>query len=128
MFPNLKRALGYLNDCLDSVVIHDRRKNKKYRPENPKIPSPSQDLDVDVEDLWLRLCRQLASRQDRRLAYSCFVLEMKVAEIAARYSQFWTSPRDVSVALQRIRRKLRKDPYFRDLADLTDDDAPDTDD
>ena len=81
---------------------------------------------IQAEELWAQICRVLTDEVDRLLAHLAFVQQRKPASIVTDYSRYWKNERAVSVALQRIRRALRKDPELRrwagiDSATLVDD-------
>jgi hypothetical protein len=61
-----------------------------------------------ASELWEHICSVLPDPTDQLLAHCVFVLDLKPAEIVDRFS-YWHTPREVSVALQRIRRHLRSD-------------------
>ena len=60
----------------------------------------------------------LVDDNDRLLAHDVFVLALKPLQVAKRYPDRWATAREVSVALQRIRRALRRDPDLREWAGL----------
>jgi hypothetical protein len=119
-FGTLNQAIAYMHACIHTVILNDA-KDEPPADLSELEPIPAPPAEADIRELWTHIASLLADDQDRRLTYLRFVLEMKPAEIAARYPQFWATPRDVSIALQRIRRCLHADPTLRERAGLTDD-------
>jgi hypothetical protein len=60
----------------------------------------------------------LPDEQDRLLADCTFIQRLKPAQIALMYPKHWDKVRDISVALQRIRRILRNDVELRQQAGI----------
>ena len=111
-FVEFKSMMSYLFACLHSVIRMQQRIAGREIPLDddnlalqapPDLPS---DEDERSTETWRTLCRTLQDPQDQQLAYIRFVLGIKPKEIVSRYPQIWKSERAVSVALQRIRRKL----------------------
>lgn len=118
-FSSLPAAVSYLYACLHSVIAQDVRDNPadaELLNERIGITDLGERNELGLHELWAHISRILDDEEDRRLAYLRFVLEMFPAEIVARYPEQWTHERAVSVALQRIRRRLRNDPFLRGLA------------
>lgn len=129
-FSVLPAVIRYLYACLHSVITEDVRENARI------IEPPSDDTDsigdaatetdsLDSNELWDYICKLLPEAELQELAYQRFVLTMKPAEIVQRYPQTWTTEREVSVALQLIRRRLRKDNWLREQAGVDDAEAAD---
>ncbi|MCC6616924.1 MAG: sigma-70 family RNA polymerase sigma factor [Anaerolineae bacterium] len=123
MFPELAPAMKYLNACLHSAIVQDVRDN----PPAPPLPEDDTGLiappdpsehDLRKSELWAHIRAVLDDAQDEALSYKRFVLQMTPAEIMRAEQGLWPSTRDISVALQRIRRKLRKDDTLRGLFGL----------
>lgn len=118
MFSELAPAMKYLNACLHSAIAQDVRDNPPITPlpndDSLSISSPStSENDVRGSELWEHIRRDLDDPQDESLAYNRFVLQMTPAEIMRLGRSAWKSTREISVALQRIRRKLRNDDTLR---------------
>lgn len=123
-FSMLPGIIKYLYACLHSVIVQEVRDNARIvepasDEENWLSAEPSDMLPAN--DLWDHIARLLPDSDLQRLAYLRFVLGVKPAEIAELHPQVWSNKREVSVALQTIRRRLRKDQELRDLAGLADD-------
>ncbi|MBE0689279.1 MAG: sigma-70 family RNA polymerase sigma factor [Anaerolineae bacterium] len=123
MFPELAPVMKYLNACLHSAIVQDVRDN----PLTPPLPEDDSGLiappdpsdhDLRSSDLWEHIRSVLDDSRDEALSYKRFVLQMTPAEIMRADQGLWQSTRDISVALQRIRRKLRKDDTLRGLFGL----------
>lgn len=127
-FSVLPQVIAYLFACVHTAVAGDVRANPSVEmPDDDSISSP--EPSPDPTDLLSHIDRLLATPQDRLLTRLRFVLEMKPAEIAKLHPQDWASPRDVSKALQRIRRRLRVDSLLCQLAGVDiEDESDDRDD
>jgi hypothetical protein len=121
-FSKLENVIAYLHACVHTAIVQDVNANPpeiSIDDESPISPAaPSQGSDLEQEELWSHICSLLPAANDQLLARLCFVLEMKPAEIVQHYPQIWATPRRVSVALQRIRRRLRGDPDLNRWAGL----------
>lgn len=118
-FLHLPAAVSYLYACLHSVIVEDVRDNSvavEFLDEYVEVAEVEERSDLGMRELWMHISKIFDDEEDQRLAYLRFVLEMLPAEIVARYPQQWVHERAVSVALQRIRRRLRNDPVLRELA------------
>ncbi len=75
------------------------------------VPEPSEEEDLaerlEAHDLWSRVLRLLPDDRDQLLARLTFVLGYKPRDICSFHPTFWTTEREVSVALYRIRSVLR---------------------
>ncbi|NDJ77121.1 MAG: sigma-70 family RNA polymerase sigma factor [Chloroflexi bacterium] len=120
-FETLSRVLSYLKACVHSAIMQHLRTHPIVTQPLPETGGPvavNQQLDkhLTADELW-SLVRSIVTDPDDQLLVHCrFVLDMKPAEIAEQYPSRWSTAREVSVALQRIRRWLRKDPMLRQLA------------
>ena len=116
-FPSVDRILSYLKSCVHTAVYQEYRKQKKNIAEDPiddfELPVQSPDQPYGFEDLWTHLCTLIPDAVDQVLMRYAFVEQLKPRVIAAKYPEHWESARDVSLALYRIRRKLRADPELR---------------
>jgi hypothetical protein len=126
-FASLAQVIAYMYACVNTAVLADIDDNPPEESAmDENIPSPATPSELELQEDWSYIRSILPDEKDRLLTYSRFVLDMKPAEIAEQYRQFWETPRHVSVALQTIRRRLRADPYLRRMAgfsDETDEDA-----
>ncbi|MEP7290389.1 MAG: hypothetical protein ABI835_01345 [Chloroflexota bacterium] len=125
-FSVLPGVINYLYACLHSAIAEDVRENARLvesPSDDPDFPSAAPPADPDLQDapaLWAHVISLLPEAEHQRLAYLRFVLAMKPAEIVQQYPQSWATEREVSVALQLIRRRLRKDDHLRDQAGFGD--------
>lgn len=112
-FTLLSQVLAYLKLCVHTAIAQHLRDRQRITTTSlaaaVTVEQAQDDLsaDIDSASLWLMICRILLDESDRLLAHSVFVLELKPAEIAARYPAIWATPREVSLALYRIRHALR---------------------
>lgn len=121
-FSCVSQLMAYLKMCVHTAILQYIRDHQRLTVV-PMLERPhgyEQDMDARTRliELWGRICDLLPDEDDRLLARCAFVLDMKPAEIAQLYSTIWPTPRAVSVALQRIRRTLRRDHDLRQRADL----------
>jgi hypothetical protein len=114
-FNELPAVLAYLKACVHSAIAACIRKNEgaAITALHAQISAEDQPLDLDGESIWSRICELLPDEKDRLLADCVFRRDLKPADITTLYADHWHHPRDVSVALQRIRRILRRDPGLR---------------
>ncbi len=124
-FTILPAVVKYLYACLHSAIAEDVRENARMTapPAEDTDALGSETLaqdDVNPQELWQRISTLLPETELQELAYLRFALGMKPAEIVQRYPQMWATERQVSVALQLIRRRLRKDPWLREVAGMDD--------
>jgi len=120
-FAALSQIMAYLKLCVHTSIAQYLRTQSVARladleeahwiGDNDYI-----DSDMNTTDLWFRICELLPDAKDRLLAHIVFVQDLKPAEIVDRYPQHWHTPREVSVALQRIRRILRGDSELQQWA------------
>jgi hypothetical protein len=138
-FDTVSALLMYLKLCVQTAIAQYMRDHQKQTPistddpDNPiDAPDPQQEKslgrEVDAAELWVVVCRLLPAPEDQVLARLVFTLDMKPAEIMAAYPGRWANEREISVALYRIRRLLRRDPEIRRLLGLRPDDDDETPD
>jgi hypothetical protein len=123
-FSSLPQALAYLKSCVHTAIMQYHRDH--IMPEGLLLdgqevrlsynPDPMPHLGAD--ELWTHICRLLPDGKDRLLADYTFIQGLKPAQIVKLVSGQWATEREVSVALQRIRRLLRKDGELRQRAGL----------
>ncbi len=114
-FPTLAAALSYLRLCVHTAIAqylrdHERLQTVPVTADTDFAEMPDLGARVDADELWDAICRLLPDERDRLLARCAFVLQLKPREICAAYRMHWSSARDVTVALYRIRRLLCADP------------------
>jgi hypothetical protein len=118
-FTATAQAVAYMYTCVHTAVLEDVQGNPPSETDQyENIPSPTPPSAVELQDLWAHICSLLPDDDNQLLARLRFVLEMKPAEISQHYPEKWETPRKVSIAMQYVRRRLRDDPYLRELADL----------
>ena len=121
-FDMLAQVMAYLKMCVHSAIMQHLRKQPPDTAELEDETMPGNigqpSMSVAVSDLWARICHLLPEKQDRLLAHCAFVLVLKPAQITQMYPDHWATARDVSVALQRIRRRLRSDFELRHWAGI----------
>lgn len=119
-FETLAQLLQYLKRCVyTSIAMYVRTAQTQV----PAIPLPADDLapttqpnwdsHLSAQTLWARVCALLPDEADQRLARWCFIEDLKPADILREQPGYWSDVRDISVALQRIRRRLRGDPSIQ---------------
>lgn len=122
-FDTLAQALAYLKMCVHSAIAQYLRKEQVLHLADLDAGSIS-DTGANISDelqaaeLWDHICDLLPDAGDQLLARCVFVLALKPAQVARGHPDRWGSAREVSVALQRIRRHLRRDPLLRDYAGI----------
>ncbi len=121
-FETLAQLLQYLKRCVyTSIALYVR----SAQMQAAAVPLPTDDLTPDVQPnwdaninahtLWARLCLLLPDEGDQLLARWSFIEGLKPADIVREQPGRWPDVRDISVALQRIRRRLRGDAILQDL-------------
>jgi hypothetical protein len=120
-FQFLPQILRYLKRCVHSAIeqyLRDQQPVPDAPLENVEQVGEATPLEsgLEAQELWSYILKLLPPPEDQLLARLTFVLGMKPAEIVKLHPSVWRDERQVSVALQRIRRKLRGDDTLRDLA------------
>lgn len=120
-FQFLPQVLGYLKRCVHSAIEQYLR-DQKPLPDMPLEQvehmgeTSQQESDLEARELWSYILQLLPQPEDQLLARLAFVLDMKPAEIVKLHPSIWQQERQVSVALQRIRRTLRRNDSLRQMA------------
>lgn len=112
-FDSLPKVLLYLKRCIHTEIAQYIRGQTSFTdvplPEDEATPAfKSEQPDFSAQEVWSLINRVLTDEKDRWLARCLFVEDMKPAQIFAAYPDEWDSPREVSVARQRITRTLRR--------------------
>jgi hypothetical protein len=123
--PALPQLLAYLKACVHSAIAQYLRDHGggPYPPfldpdeEGPPAPSDP-GAGLVAGEIWRRIRELLPDESDQLLARCRFGEGLKPGEIVAYHAARWRSEREVSVALYRIRQKLRRDPALRELLGL----------
>ena len=123
-FPNLASVLSYLKLCVHTAVaqyLRDDERGRTIPMEDAGELAGSHDPGEQAEagELWAHICQLLPDERDQLLARCAFVLRLKPREITVVYRSHWSSEREVSVALYRIRKLLRADSQLASLAGQT---------
>jgi DNA-directed RNA polymerase specialized sigma24 family protein len=111
-FDSLEKVLLYLKRCIHTEIAqHIRGQRAIIVPllDEDRTPAPKAEPDFSAQELWVLINRLLADEKDRMLARCLFIEDMKPAQVFATHPDQWDSPREVSVARQRITRILRRD-------------------
>ncbi len=112
-FDSLAKVLLYLKRCIHTEIAQHIRSQSMLDaiplPEDDLTPAPKTESDLAARELWTRITVLLSDEKDRKLARCLFIEDMKPAQVFSSYPDDWDSPRDVSVARQRITRILRRD-------------------
>jgi hypothetical protein len=124
-FASLAHILSYLKLCTHTAIVQylrDQRQTAETPLDEVNEPVHVPDLgsDLHASELWAHICRLLPSEEDRRMAHCVFVQDLKPAQIVQADPARWRNEREVSVALQRIRRILRRDAELRQWAGAQD--------
>lgn len=122
-FETLAQVLAYLKACVHTAVAQYVRDHEKVAhlpleaaAEAPAFLDPGETL--EAEHLWADICALLPDERDRWLARSAFVLDLKPKAIAAANPGYWHTEREVTLALYRVRQRLRGDPGLRERMGL----------
>lgn len=120
-FAALPQVLSYLKTCVHTAIMQYLRKTPPVDTadigeEQAAGDVTGFDAGIHASELWDRVCELLPDVRDQTLARGVFVHALKPSQIVEEYPGQWGSPREVSVALQRIRRSLRKDPVLQQWA------------
>jgi hypothetical protein len=113
-FSSLPQLLSYMKLCVHTAIVQYLRDHQRLIqvPLN-EIHEPGYlpDLGASLEagDIWTHICDLLPDESDQLLANSVFAKGLKPKQILLSDPLRWSSEREISVALQRIRRILRKD-------------------
>jgi hypothetical protein len=118
-FDGLPSIMKFLKACVSSEIALHLRKISRIDPILSEDIADLQNQDVSIsERIWQRISELLPDSVDRILVDCVFRQDLKPAEITSLYGQYCSSAREVSVALQRLRRTLRRDPLLTELLRL----------
>lgn len=120
-FQFLPQILNYLKRCVHSAIEQYIRDQKPLADEPLDTveqigQTPHYESGLEAQELWNYILRLLPQPDDQLLARLTFVLDMKPTEIVKLHPSIWQQERQVSVALQRIRRTLRRNDTLREMA------------
>jgi hypothetical protein len=119
-FASLPHVLSYLKLCVHTGIAQYLRDQQPgaTTPLDDQVEiahSPDLGTQIDVAELLTQIYRVLPSDRDRLLAHCVFVQDLKPRQIVRAFATHWSTEREVSVDLYRIRRVLRNDPGLRRL-------------
>lgn len=124
-FDALPAVLLYLKKCVVTSILQQLRRRHPDEIESGREADVEEvqaegafESAVEYEQTWARVCHVLPNQDDQNLADYRYRQNLKPAEIAHLHPAQWPSAREVSVALQRISRILRKDRELRAMAGL----------
>ena len=121
-FASLESILKYLQLCTGTSILSQLRYLRKSAlevdldDELQNLPTETPDEPVTSGQMWQQVNSLLLDPKDRRLIDLRFRQGLSPAEIVARFPLEWTSTREVSIALQRICRRLFKDSVLRSFS------------
>jgi hypothetical protein len=122
-FDSLAQVLAYLKACVHTAVAQYVRDHEKAAllpleaaAEAAELIDPGEGL--EAASVWDYICQQLPDERDRWLARCVFVLDLKPKAIAAANPGYWRTEREVTLALYRVRQRLRSDPGLRERLGL----------
>lgn len=119
-FRRLESVLLYLKKCVVTTVLQQLRRSRVLSVSSEDDETLDGGMEeVESEHVWQRICQLLPDENDQLLADCRFRQNIKPAEIVRLHPNRWASAREVSVALQRICRTLRKDRELRVMAGLS---------
>lgn len=122
-FPNMAALLRYLKLCAHSVLLDEVRARGAARHEQltdqiaERIETPDV-ADTAVgqltgSDLWEAVAAEMQDEAERRVAYCCFVLDLKPREVQERYPELYASVDDVYRIKRNLLDRLRRSAQIR---------------
>lgn len=120
-FASLPKVLSYLKLCVHTAIaqyIRDQQPTTTTSLDEVTEAAHTPDLGMraDISELWVYICHLLPDPRDRLLARCVFIQDLKPRQIVQEYASQWSSEREVSVAIYRIRRVLRGDAGLQERA------------
>lgn len=117
-FSSLPQILTYLKMCVHTSIaqyIRDQQTTVSVPLDEIGEVAQTPDLGTRAEAsaLWTYIATLLPDPRDQLLARCAFIQDLMPRQILAAYPTHWSSEREISVALYRIRRVLRADPQLR---------------
>ncbi len=117
-FGSLGQVLTYLKMCVHTAILQHLR-DQQGRATVPLDAAetlttvPALELDPSTSEVWTHICHLLPDQREQLLARCAFFDDLKPRQISALYPAVCKTERDVSVALYRVRRRLRDDADLR---------------
>jgi hypothetical protein len=123
-FEHLAQVLQYLKLCAHTAITGHLRHHETVveAPLDEMLSLASTDTSQTQQmmaaDLWTQMCALIPDANDQLLMRCVFVEQLKPGEILETHPDVWESARAISVALQRIRRILRRNEEIRRRAGI----------
>lgn len=122
-FPNMASLLRYLKMCTHSVLL-DEARARSVAPSEALPAQAAEDIVApDVADvavgqlavsaLWAAIGAQMQDEAERRVAYLCFVLDLKPREVHERHPELFPTVADVYRIKRNLLDRLRRNPEIR---------------
>ncbi len=122
-FPNMAALLRYLKLCAHSVLLDEMRARDAAGRERltDQVAEGIETPDVaDValgqlagSDLWAAIVAEMQDEAERRVAYCCFVLDLKPREVQERHPQLYATVDDVYRIKRNLLERLRRNANIR---------------
>jgi hypothetical protein len=121
-FESLARVLSYMKMCVYTTIaqyIRDHQPAFYTSLDAVKDIEYTENFEAKIvsSELWQHIGNLLPDEKDRQLMYWTFVQGYRPAELVVKQPDMWRNEREISVALQRIKRILRRDPAMQNWAE-----------
>jgi hypothetical protein len=115
----IDRILGFLRRCAKTALLTLlRRTHDDADLDSQSLAVPAYDDGAIRAAVRERLKELLATEEERRVFFLRFECDLKPQQIVAAYSQLFPDAAALYDIIQRITRRLRKDPGLRELYGL----------
>ena len=122
-FPTMAALLRYLKLCAHSVLLDEARARSAAPSEGLSDQTAESIAAPDVADvavgqlaggaLWAAIAAEMQDEAERRVAYLCFVLDLKPREIHERHPELYPTVADVYRIKRNLLDRLRRNPEIR---------------
>ena len=122
-FPTMAALLRYLKMCAHSVLLDElRARNATGRePLTDQVAEQIETPDIADHavgqlagnDLWAASAAEMQTEAEGRVAYCCFVLDLKPREVQERYPQLYATVDDVYRIKRNLLERLRRNADIR---------------
>jgi hypothetical protein len=120
-FPNMAALLRYLKLCAHSVLLDEVRGTVRGEALTDQVAERIETPDVaDAAlgqlaggDLWAVIVAEMQDEAERRVAYECFVLDLKPREVHERHRELYPSVADVYRIKRNLLDRLRRNANIR---------------
>ncbi|MHB8644502.1 MAG: sigma-70 RNA polymerase sigma factor region 4 domain-containing protein [Thermomicrobiales bacterium] len=122
-FPNMAALLRYLKLCAHSVLLDEMRARDAAgrEPLTDQVAESIETPDVAEaalgqlagSDLWEVIVAEMQDEAERRVAYCCFVLDLKPREVQERHPQLYATVDDVYRIKRNLLERLRRSARIR---------------